>query len=76
MGTSTALVSTLLAANARSQFLRPYLVIAVSMTAAALAFLVTTLNADLKTKGFGLAASWRLQLPGIALMTLCRNATF
>jgi hypothetical protein len=56
MGVSAALLSTLLAANARSQFLQPGYVIAVAMTAAAFTFLVATLNADLKTKGFALAA--------------------
>ena len=56
MGVSAALLSILVAANARSAFLPAYGVIAASMTAAGLAFLVTTLGADVKAKGFALAA--------------------
>ena len=56
MGVTAALLSTLVAANARSNFICAGGIIAISMTSAALTFLVTTLNADLKTKGFALAA--------------------
>jgi hypothetical protein len=56
MGISAMLLSTLIAANARSQFLPNYAVIAAAMVVAALAFLLTTLSADLKAKGFALAA--------------------
>jgi hypothetical protein len=56
MGVCAALLSTLVAANARSQFLPTYAVIGVAMTAAGLAFLLTVLNADVKAKGFALAA--------------------
>jgi hypothetical protein len=56
MGVCAALLSTLVAANARSPFLPAYGVIGVAMTAAGLTFLLTVLNADVKAKGFALAA--------------------
>jgi hypothetical protein len=56
LGLGAVLLTTLIAANAGPQFLPTYAVIGVSMIAGALAFLVTALNADLKAKGFGLAA--------------------
>jgi hypothetical protein len=56
MGVVAALLSTLIAANARSNFLSPETIIGCSMVGAGLAFLITTLNAGLKAKGFALAA--------------------
>ena len=56
MGLCAALLSTVVAANARSAFLPAYGVVAASLAAAAFAFLVTLLNADVKAKGYALAA--------------------
>jgi hypothetical protein len=56
MGVIAALLSTLIAANARLSFLSPGTVIGCSMVIAGLAFLLTTLNAGLKAKGFAVAA--------------------
>jgi len=56
LGLSAVLLSGLIAANAGPQFLRTYAVIAISLVAGTFGFLVTTLNADLKAKGFALAA--------------------
>jgi hypothetical protein len=56
MGIAATLTSTLIAANARSNFLSPATIIGCSMVAAGLAFLLTTLHAGLKAKGFALAA--------------------
>jgi hypothetical protein len=55
MGVAAALLSTLIAANARSSFVPPATIIGCSMVAAGIAVLVTTLNAGLKAKGFALA---------------------
>ena len=56
MGVAAVLLSFLIAANARSNFVSPETIIACSMVAAGLAFLLTTLNAGLKAKGFAVAA--------------------
>ena len=56
MGIIAALLSTLIAANARLSFLSPGTIIGCSMVIAGLAFLLTTLNAGLKAKGFAVAA--------------------
>jgi|SRR5450432_2568670 hypothetical protein len=56
MGVVAPLLSTLIAANARLSFLPPGTVIGCSMVVAGLAFLLTTLNAGLKAKGFAMAA--------------------
>jgi hypothetical protein len=55
MGVVAASLSTLVAANAKGNFLEARGVIICSMTTAALAFLITTFNAALKAKGFALA---------------------
>jgi hypothetical protein len=54
-GVVAASLSTLVAANAKGNFLKAHGVIICSMTTAALAFLITTFNAALKAKGFALA---------------------
>jgi len=56
MGVVAALLGTLIAANAGLSFLSPGTVIGCSMVVAGLAFLLTTLNAGLKAKGFAMAA--------------------
>jgi hypothetical protein len=56
MGVTAMLLSFLIAANARSNFVSPETIIACSMVAAGLAFLLTTVNAGLKAKGFAVAA--------------------
>jgi hypothetical protein len=56
MGITAALLSTLIAANAKGKFLQDSTVLILAMIAAALAFLVISFNADLKAKGFALAA--------------------
>jgi hypothetical protein len=50
MGIAAVLLSALIAANARSNFASPEIIIACAMSAAGLAFLLTTLNAGLKEK--------------------------
>jgi len=55
-GMVAVLLSTLIAANARSNFLSPEIIIGCSMVVAGLAFLMSILNAGLKAKGFALAA--------------------
>jgi hypothetical protein len=56
MGLTAAFLSTLIAANAKAGFLGASYVLFLSIAAAMLAFLVTTFDADLKAKGFALAA--------------------
>jgi hypothetical protein len=56
MGVAAVLLSILIAAKARSNFVSSESIIACSMVAAGLAFLLTILNAGLKAKGFAVAA--------------------
>jgi hypothetical protein len=56
IGVIAVLLSTLIAANARLSFLPAGAVIGCSIVVAGLAFLLTTLNAGLKAKGFAVAA--------------------
>jgi hypothetical protein len=56
MGIAVVLLTTLIAANARSNFVSPEIIIACAMSAAGLAFLLTALNSGLKAKGFAVAA--------------------
>ena len=56
MGIAVVLLTSLIAANARSNFVSPETIIAGAMSAAGIAFLLTTLNAGLKAKGFAVAA--------------------
>jgi hypothetical protein len=55
-GFTSAALTTVIAANAKAQFMGPILTTVIAALAAGLAFLVTTLGAQTKAKGFELAA--------------------